>query len=236
MRLLVCAILVAGCGGPDFGPDRAPTQQEQANGQSAEASMAVFLGDSAQPINADQFGNLANTIYGVANTSYTGMTVAPPRLYAECATITANRVDFHCTINNTSSSTTLNGSVSRAINGGSVAWHVDLSMSVSATSTNVSQSTGVHLTGDVTVTGGTQINGALSMSANIHIADQGTNIDGSISSSVSYNKIVWDATSQCVTGGNIVVTLDGEANGRSVSQAVRYTWTGCHMFTIAVAK
>jgi hypothetical protein len=213
-----------------------PTQQEQANGQAAEASLGVFLADPAQPINADAFGNLANTIYGVANTSYTGMTVAPPRLYAECATIVANRVDFHCNINNTSSTTTLNGSVSRNINGASVAWHVDLSMSVSSSSTNISQSTSIHLTGDVTVTGGAQINGSLSMSANIHIQDQGTKIDGTIDSTVSYNKLVYDTTNQCVTSGNIVITLDGSANGRSISQAVRYTFTGCQTFTIAVAK
>lgn len=230
-RSLVCLLVLGGCGGPDFGPERAPTAQEMANESQSEASLSVFQADS---INADSFGNLANSVYGAANTSYTGMTLPAPRLYADCATVTPDRVDFHCT--GVNGNTNLSGYVTRTVNGTSVAWHVDLSMSVSVTDTNISENMNLHVSGDVTVVDKMQINGGLNLSADVHITDNGRTVDATISSQISYNHLVLDTINHCITSGNIVISLDANAGSQSVNQAVRYTFTGCHMFTVAVAK
>jgi hypothetical protein len=235
-RSLVCLLVlgVGGCG-KDFGPEHAPSQQEMANEAQSEASLSVFQADT---INADQFGNLANSIYGVANTSYTGMTLPAPRLYAECAVVTDTRVDFHCT--NINGNTNLSGYVSRTVNGASVAWHVDLSMSVSISQSGISESESMHLTGDVTAVNKTQINGGLSLGATVHVSNNGQSVDGNVNAEVAYNHLVYDMTNQCVTTGNIIVSLNIDAHSatasQSVDQAVRYTINGCHSFTVAVAK
>ena len=233
-RSLVCLLVLGGCG-KDFGPERAPTAQQMSNEAQSEASLSVFQADT---INADQFGNLANSVYGAANTSYSGMTLPAPRLYADCATVTDNRVDFHCT--GVNGNTNLSGYVTRTVNGTSVAWHVDLSMSVSVADTNITENMNLHVAGDVTVIDKTQINGGLSLDANIHIADNGQSVDATINSELAYNHLVYDMTNHCVTAGNIIISLNADAHSanasQSVDQAVRYTFTGCHMFTVAIAK
>jgi len=227
---LACLMLVVGCGGPDFGPNKPATPEQQAVADQAGQSLAVFTADT---LDADAFGNMTSSIYAVANESFIPpQTVVMPRgLYAGCATVTPNRIDYNCSLNGT----TLSGFVSRTISGGTTKWQVSLSVTTTQTSGSISQSSSMRLGGSITVAGN-RIDGSLSLDADVHVNDAGHVIDGHISSNISYNGLIRDPVQQCITGGNIVVQVDADAGNASLSYAVRYTFTGCHMVMVAVAK
>jgi len=232
-----CLMLLIGCGGRSFGPDHPATVEEQANAQAATSSLTTFNADA---IDVDAFAGMASAVYGVANSSYATSAVLRPRAtYTDCATVSADRIDYNCTITDTTSTststTTLTGYVSRTISGDSRSWHMDLKLSTSDTSPGTSINVSMHLTGNVTVAGGV-IDGSLGLGATVHVMNGSQTVDGTVNASVSYNKVTYDATQSCATGGNIVVDLDANANGQSVSRAVRYTFTGCHMITVAVSN
>ena len=208
-------ILAAGCGGPSFGPDKPATPQQQAVAQSAERSLGPFLSDTMDP---DALGSTLEAMYLVANDSYVPpQMVVAPRLYAECATVSANRVDFDCTVNNI----TLKGFVSRTIGGGVTSWQIDLTETSAQTSGTTSTSGSTHLGGSFKVTGGTQIDGGLSLDARVHLSSDGRTTDVSLHSDISYNHITLDPVQHCATSGNLVVQM--EASSGQISICLLYT-------------
>jgi len=223
-------LALAGCGGPSFGPDHPATPQQQAVAQSAERSLFTFTSDTMDP---EALGGMVEATYLVVNASYVPpQMVIAPRLYAECAAVAANRVDFNCTINNT----TLKGSVARSIGSGAVSWQVDLTETTAQTTGTTSINSSMHVGGSVKVSGGTQVDGGLSLNARIHIDNNGHATDVTLSGGVSPNHVMLDSTQHCATSGNIVVQMDASSGQANISQAVRYTFTGCEMITVAVSQ
>jgi hypothetical protein len=93
----------------------------------------------------------------------------------------------------------------------------------------------MHVSGGVDVAGN-QVNGTLAVNGSINISGGGQSQSVNINSSVASNKLVIDTTQHCGTSGNFVVDTQADSAGQSVSQAVRYTFTGCNTVTVAVAN
>jgi hypothetical protein len=224
-------MVLAGCG-KDFGPEKPPTQTQQSLATSSASMFAEFMVATIDP---DIFGSLVNSVFAIVNASYvpTAKQLGPLGAYAACATVTPTRVDFNCTVNNA----TLTGSVTRTPNGSGANWQVDLSSATAQQSTPQSISQNMHLTGGVSWDGGSKVNGTLAMNGSVNITNPGGPSESvTMSSSVAANQLVIDSTQHCATGGNVVVDMEADTSGQSVSQAVRYTFTACNMVTVAVAN
>jgi len=227
VRPAICFLVVLGCGsGRDFGAERAATPQEQAVAQAAEQSAATL---TAPTIDADAFGAMTGRLFGMAGATDITLSFGPVA-FGACATVKVDRIDFHCATVGFS----LQGFATRTIAGDTRSWNVDLTMTTSGTWGSSAAEVTLHLSGDITVSNHV-IDGSLALDTMAHVEANGHTRDAALHASVSYNQVTFDAAQSCATSGNIVFDLESQSTAKSISRALRFSFTGCHTMTVAAS-
>jgi len=228
VRPAICLMMVLGCGSSrDFGAERAATPQEQAAAQAAEQSAAAL---TAPNIDADAFGAMAGRLFGMAGATDITLSFGPVA-FGACATVNRDRVDFDCATVGFS----LQGFASRTVAGDARSWNVDLTMTTSGAWGSSAAEVTLHLSGDVMVSNGV-IDGSLALDTTAHVEANGQARDAALHASVSYNQVTFDAAQSCATSGNIVFELESQSTEKSISRALRFSFTGCHTMTVAASS
>jgi hypothetical protein len=221
--------------------------------QGISAAGTNVAGASSAPTLADSVANAINLANGsgallrspgvslpeaaraepVAAAARSGMAGAlrSPALQASCAQVGTNSITYsNCSYNSDGFNGTLNGSIT--VSGGTVTWDITYTISISAQ--GVTGNGSFHFNGNLTVTATTIVGSGRSEYV-VHASGNGESIE--VGQTTGFDANLQYATPFCVTGGTLEIrrsmVISGAQSGSS-DGGVKFTWTGCGSFTVAV--
>jgi hypothetical protein len=205
--------------GPTLG-DTVASQLNLANGSGLARAPDVSLPAAvkAEPVAAAARSGMAGALRS-------------PALQASCAQVGTNSVTYsNCTYDSNGLNGTLNGTIT--VNGGTITW--DITYTISISTQGVSGNGHFHFSGNVTVTASTIVGSGRSEYV-VHASGNGESIE--VGQTTGFDANLQYATPFCVTGGTLEVrrstVVSGSQSG-SFDGGVKFTWTGCGAFTVAV--
>jgi hypothetical protein len=170
----------------------------------------------------------------VAAAARSGMAGAlrSPALQASCAQVGDHSITYaNCSYSSDGFNGTLNGTIT--VNGGTVTW--DITYTISISTQGVTGNGSFHFNGNLTVTATTIVGSGRSEYV-VHASGNGESIEVGQTTGFDAN-LQYSSPQYCVTGGTLEIrrsmVISGAQNASS-DGGVKFTWTGCGSFTVAV--
>ena len=155
-----------------------------------------------------------------------------PALQASCAQVGDHSVTYSgCSYNTDSFNGTLNGTIT--VSGQTVTW--DITYTIEINTQGVSGNGSFHFAGNLTVTASTIVGTGRSEYV-VHASGNGESISVGQTTGFDAN-LQYSSPQYCITGGTLEVrrsTVVSGAQSGSFDGGVKFTWTGCGAFTVAV--